>query len=738
MTRFVVPVLICLLLRGAQAVAQVEVYSNASNKSDSLISFGATRPSPPVGVYRTIWVRNTSSVDIGIKPSITDIKGQLTDVVNEFAGLFGNEIVPAGQTKQYTVVYKADVKAFPEDSLALVRFNIDVEEASTQRFVFRRSFLLSGLKSRRLLATDTKTISFDSVFVNPSCTARSAVTIYSVSDSAVLVREQRIQRVTPYLGVDELKVETYPMVEFPGISNLTWNCSYQPVNAGLDVINFRLLYRNAANSGDSSVDIRMQGIGVMHKLAPMSARAVDGSNVSGVLSGDTVFVGELPDSYDSLHLALLVQNQGSIAIGIDSVVLVREQQARGRFRLTRTLSQSMQAGGIDTVRLMFVPEDFRGNAATTLRVFTNLSRRSISCVPQAAIVREIVIIARNRPSVRASVDSIPYGVIVKPIGCDAVRTERVSIRNNGNVSSIIDSVGVSPIGGSVSISRVNGTVIPAKSTVLLDFVCRPTAIGAESGVITIWLGNGQGAITIPYSALVTAPDTVRMSVEGDVSSAPGARVLLPVKIGSTSMANIQRIALDIDIDPTLLAFAGTVDLGTASQGALVTQVPREKGMRLTIERDAGLVKSDTLIFIEFAAFLGDTIATSIVISASTSIGTVSCPSAFPYTMLHGRYSTDSLCGLSYKTRGARPMLRGSVFPNPTSALASLVVVATRTAPAKISVINTYGRACAEFAAMIDDGLTLVKMDASELPAGQYLIMIEQDGFITRVPWVVAQ
>jgi hypothetical protein len=229
-----------------------------------------------------------------------------------------------------------------------------------------------------------------------------------------------------------------------------------------------------------------------------------------------------------------------------------------------------------------------------------------------------------------------------------------------------------------------------------------------------------------------------MSVEGDVSSAPGARVLLPVKIGSTSMANIQRIALDIDIDPTLLAFAGTVELGTASQGALVTQVPREKGMRLTIERDAGLVKSDTLIFIEFAAFLGDTIATSIVISASTSIGTVSCPSAFPYTMLHGRYSTDSLCGLSYKTRGARPMLRGSVFPNPTSALASLVVVATRTAPAKISVINTYGRACAEFAAMIDDGLTLVKMDASELPAGQYLIMIEQDGFVTRVPWVVAQ
>jgi hypothetical protein len=40
--------------------------------------------------------------------------------------------------------------------------------------------------------------------------------------------------------------------------------------------------------------------------------------------------------------------------------------------------------------------------------------------------------------------------------------------------------------------------------------------------------------------------------------------------------------------------------------------------------------------------------------------------------------------------------------------------------------------------MIDDGLTLVKMDASELPAGQYLIMIEQDGFVTRVPWVVAQ
>ncbi len=738
MIRLVVLVLTFLLLRGAQTVAQVEVYSNASNKSDSLISFGAIRPSLPVGVYRTIWVRNTSSVDIGIKPSITDVKGQLTDVVNEFAGLFGNEIVPAGQTKQFTIVYKADFKAFPEDSQAVVRFNVDVEEASSQRFVFRRSFVLSGLKSRRLLATDMKTISFDSVFVNPSCAARSAVTIYSVFDTTVLVREQRIQRITPYLGVDELAVETYPMVEFPGISNLTWNCSYQPVNAGFDAIDFRLIYTNASNSGDTSVDVRMQGIGVTHKLTPILARAIDGSGVEGRISGDTVYVGEVPDSHDSLNLALLLQNQGSIAVGIDSVVLVRDQQAKGRFRITRSLGLSLQAGGIDTVRMIFAPEDLRKNAVATIRVHTNLGRRAISCVPQAAIVREIVIIARNRPNVRASVDSIPFGVIVKPVGCDAIRTQRISIRNNGATSSIIDSVSINPIGGSVSVSRANGTVIPAKSTVLLDVVCSPTVIGSESGVITIWLGNGQGAIILPYSASTIAPDTVRMSVEGDVRSAPGARILLPVSIGASSMTNVQRITLDVDVDPSLLAFAGTIESGTAAQGALITQLPREQGFRLIIERDAGLVDRDTLIFIELSSFLGDTIATPIVLTGSTSVGTATCPSAFPLMLMHGRYSTDSLCGLSYKTRGARSMLRGSVFPNPTSALASLVVASDRTVPARIWVTNTFGRTCADFTATINEGLTLVPMDASELPPGHYLLVIEQDGFVTRVPWMVSQ
>lgn len=84
------------------------------------------------------------------------------------------------------------------------------------------------------------------------------------------------------------------------------------------------------------------------------------------------------------------------------------------------------------------------------------------------------------------------------------------------------------------------------------------------------------------------------------------------------------------------------------------------------------------------------------------------------------------------------MLRGSVFPNPTSALASLVVVSDRSAPARISVVNTFGRTCSEFATTISEGLTLVPIDARELPAGQYLVMIEQDGFVTRVPWMVAQ
>lgn len=84
------------------------------------------------------------------------------------------------------------------------------------------------------------------------------------------------------------------------------------------------------------------------------------------------------------------------------------------------------------------------------------------------------------------------------------------------------------------------------------------------------------------------------------------------------------------------------------------------------------------------------------------------------------------------------MLRGSVFPNPTSALASLVIVSDRKTPAKIRVMNTFGRICTEFTTTINDGLTLVPMDASELPAGHYLVAIEQGGFVARVPWMVAQ
>lgn len=738
MSRHILLVIASLLIGGTNGAAQVEVYSNQANKADSVISFGATRPRPPVGIFRTIWVRNTSSVDIGIKPSITDVMGQQSAVVNEFAGLFGNEIVPAGQTKQFKIVYKADYDAFEKDVLAQVRFNIDIEEASTQRFVFRRSFVLTGLKTDKLLGTDTKTISFDSVFVTPDCSSRSAVTVYSVTDTTVVVREQRIRRVTPYLGTDEFDVETYPTVEFPGISSLSWNCSYRPVDAGFDAIDFLLLYRNQNNGSDTSAVIRMQGIGVRQDFVPVGVKAIDGSAATHVIRRDTLYLGDVPDTHDSLVVALAIQNKGSISVGIDSLVIGRNQQSAARFTIQKTLPRSMTLNSLDTVKFVFVPDATRSSASAVLRIYTNLGRRAISCVPASAIVREIVIIAKNRPAVRASIDELTFGSIVKPAGCDVQRVQRFSIRNNGVASCTIDSVTFDPVGGSVAVSRAAGTVVAANSAVLIDATFTPTLIGTERGSVTFWLSNQQGAMVLPYSASVIDPDTVVLRVDATYRSAPGSRIRMPVRFHAVSPTSVQRVTLDLEMNPTILSYSRVIQTGTASEGALVVPEPKQRGVRLNLRNDAGFGAGDTLIEIEFETYLGDTVSTPVVLTSSSSVGTAFCESVFPLMMQHGMYSTDSLCGLSYKTRGASTMLRGSVFPNPASSFSTIVVLSDKAESANFTVVDAYGRTYMSYASVVNEGLSAIPFNVSPLPSGQYVVVVERGGFCVRIPCVVSQ
>jgi hypothetical protein len=204
------------------------------------------------------------------------------------------------------------------------------------------------------------------------------------------------------------------------------------------------------------------------------------------------------------------------------------------------------------------------------------------------------------------------------------------------------------------------------------------------------------------------------------------------------MKSVKRVVCSLAVNTSLLGFVRVIESGTASEGALVRIQEHQGGYIVSIEQDAGLELRDTLVVLQFKAYLGDSASTAIEVHPASTMGTVACPAAFPLQRMHGRFALDSLCGLSYKTLTEAVGLRGSVFPSPANDHATLVVGSATSATAFIEIIDAFGRTWARLESALETGLTTIPIPLSPLPSCQYIIVVQSGGFLVRVPMVVSQ
>jgi hypothetical protein len=661
-----------------------------------------------------------------------------TSVTGEFAGTFSAEIISAGQSKVYTVLYKADFVSFPVDSLAQVRFVIDVDDPQTQRAILKHVFIFSGVKTNRLVATDERVVSFDSVFISPTCSAVAFVTFYGVTDGSVPVLEQRVRRVTPYVGADEITVQRYPAVEFVGINSVSWNCSYQPVNLGRDAVEFALRYTNPSDPADSISSVLVEGYGVAQRCEPLGVRTADGKDLVGAVRTDTLDIGLLPINTDSLRFAVVFRNTGNIAIGIDSIAFDAGASDSGEWVVRRLPKLWLPANDVDTIHLAFRPMPSTSRSTSRLRLYTNLGRRKISCVPATSIVQEFIVTASKQQLVEADESELRFGVVVRSEDCESVVSKTVVLRNNSSAYCTIDSATVEPVNSGLQVLRSRNVVMAPSGTAILDCEFKALRSGQQSGVVTFWIDGSRRTLRVPFSADVVNPDTLMLSMAGDVRARPGSVVQVAVRSNPLMMSSVKRVACSLAVNKSLLGLVRTVESGTASEGALVRTLEHQGGYVVTIEQDAGLRQRDTLAVLEFRVYLGDSASTAIEVHPSSTMGTVECPAAFPLQRMHGRFALDSLCGLSYKTLSEAAGLRGSVFPSPASDHATLVVGSATSASAHIDIVDAFGRTWARLESALGTGLTTIPIPMSPLPSGQYMIVVQSGGFLVRVPMVVSQ
>ena len=727
---------IAVLLCTAQLCAQVEVYADVADKLDTTISFGATRPF--TAISRSITVRNNSAVAVRIRPSITDINEQFSAVTVEFAGTFSAEVIAAGVTRSYTLIYKADHSPFPVDSLAQIRFVIDVDDAQTQRPIMRRIFICSGVKTNRLIATDQRVVSFDSVFISDGCSSSRTATLYGVTEANVAIEAQRVRPMTPVLGPHEITIDTFPDVEFAGINTVSWKCRYKPVNLGIDAVEFSVLYDNQADPSDSVVRVVLQGVGVSQDFALRGIRQIGSSLIGGGIRGDTIDLGMLPVISDSSKVAIAMQSIGNIGVGVDSVVFSPISGQVNEFFLRRGLSKWLPATMSDTIHVAFAPDVASAASVARLRIYTNLGRRYISCVPEASVVKEYIVVASRQQAFSVESGTLAYGRVVRTKGCDAFAERTITLRNNSNLECVIDSVTVDPLSGGARLQGLSGVVVPPRSSVSATCEFTPSYAGEHTGTVTLWLNTKQKTLVIPYSAQVVDAEPVELSAAGEYRAKPGSRIRIAVRSTNKIVSGIQRARIYLEANPTLLQYVDAIQQGTASEGALVNIGDISGGVVIDIEQDAGMIARDTLVLLDFNTYLGDSASTAIVVGEYSTLGTIACPDALPLIRSHGRFTLDSLCGLSYKTRTASSGLRGSLFPNPSSGYTNLIVESALQNATRIEIIDGFGRNVRSEHVKVNDGVLLRHLDVSALPSGQYTVVIECNGLMLRLPLAVAQ
>lgn len=734
-SRFSIALLIGYLLAHSAGSAQnIEAYTNQTNKRDTLIAFGATAPF--VSVSKTLWVYNGSASDIRLKPMLTDMKGAVSDVINEFGGLFANEVVQAGQTRPFTVLYKADYVSFPLDSLAEARVVLDIEDAVTQRQILRKVFLLAGVKTNNLLGSSTRVVNFDTVFISSGCSSSSIFTIQSVVDAPVQVLAQTLRRTTPSLGNIEFAVDTFPSIEFTGKSSVAWTLHYTPADTGYDAAEFTVSYKNPNLTRDSSVRVDMRGVGVRHTFRPTQILVLDGSSITPNVRGDTIDIGELPQNRDSVVIGVVLRNDGNIRVNVDSVSFAEPTTS---FMVRSGGVGRFQAMGLDTIHIVFKPGKASRLSSAILQLLSDVERRGFSCTPFNARLSRCTIIGRNRARALLDIDTLDFGIVEMPRSCQVAVTSQFAIQNIGSSTCTVDSVSFDPQDEGVTLSTGTPFSIRSDASYVVDCSIAPRRYGVLQGTIRLWLSTAQRFIDLPYRATVVKPDTVLISIASEVRARPGRIIDVPVFWEAKGANRIQRVEFVVDVNPTILKYAGASTSQSACANALVTATPTSRGVRFACTDDAGLLQRDTLVTLRFQTFLGDSAQSNIVVDANaTTLGTKQCPDTYPSVLRHGSFISDSLCGLSYKTHGAAMGLRASAFPNPAADAIRIVIMDNVKGLTEIALVDTYGRPLQPTLSREVDGLETVQMDVSGLPCGQYTCIVQRGLFTVHIPITVAR
>lgn len=745
-----------LALSTCKAQPNVDIWWNPANKADTVMDFGVTLEGDPVTVNFSVVNRNSYTVAIFSSRPDAEPYYQIVNTPDVPSGDPRKEefkeantlpyFVAPGDTGRFGVLFRSiqgDLQ-FPPDVVTEALLQLRVVDSTSPLSASRnKTFLLRALKTNEILASNTPFLRFDSVYVQPvPLPPEKRYSVTNVTMVTIPIDTQYLQMQTSVVGEPEIEVTTLPPgSKFGPRGQLSWLVRYLPRDMGRDSGDFNVLYKPNPDVEPDTIVAHISGLGVLQTLRVVRAPS-DRGNVT--VRGDTIDYGDVDaDGTGGVVARIEIRNEGNINAFVLSETEVGTPRETNAFEVLRDLNnneQQIETNEVDTLVVRFNPVD-GGLHSMRYDIETNLRSRPIFGIPDGAQTKRLYFRAfARKPQMQIAPPSLSFGTVVFLENCPSASKRSIVVRNVGTIPLRIDSIVVSPVNAPLYVQQQTFSPIGVAESDTIEVLYIPNSVSVLNARLVFYTNAFGIPYEIPAIGESVPADTITVSLPADIRARPGNPISVSVTVDSNRVVRTETAHLELAFDPSLLRYRRAVLVGTASEGAAISDSENPSGLlKIDLDANGSFSNRSSLILLEFDTFLGDRAETELALSPlTTRFGNAGCESVLDVSTRNGKFLIDSVCGLEYKTSTSlRSIIDIGIAPNPVEDVARIIILSPDSSTARLSLTDASGSVVVpQQTEMLVAGLNIVNLNLAHINPGLYFIEFVSGRIRRVVPLMV--
>lgn len=523
------------------------------------------------------------------------------------------------------------------------------------------SFFVRVKKTLKHFDNFVDIINFDSVYINTGIKVSKQWKGKNTTNKNITLKERKIKYITQPQIIPEFNFGndiSYLDVIPKGIIEREFY--YEPLDKGTDsalLVHYFVPEPKENPNFIDSTTVLLFGTGVEQKLE------IIGSNYN--FKQDTILIDRINENSNLIEIYL--KNVGNLPIYVKSEELIDlfTNFNTDEIKLVKKIQDDgfyLFPNKIDTVILELIPKKI-GKIYVNYQLNTNLKERYIKGLQANSDRINFYIYGEFKsPKMVIANNEIDFGdIILNRSDCPLRKDTIIKIMNTGNSKLIVEKVLIIPeYPDSPFFTDIKSFEIEPNQAIDFKISFETTSsIPNEYNAKIYFYTNevlGDRIKILSLSAKTQPTSPIILYLPNEIKAKPGRQIIVPIILKTNSIENVNlatNFSTDIIYDRSILEYIGTETIGTASEGTINKSDLRENIDSATVKVafeapiNGKLKARDTLIFVKFNTYLGNSAATNISM-IEPKLGDRRCKNIFDMQILNGMFVTDSVCGINYK------------------------------------------------------------------------------------------